>query len=199
MLEKCKRDGTDINLAFLNQINTPRDEVLGSPAQRMMARRLKSTLPCAEDVQKPKPFDGVVIKHRLSEKRQQQKKYYHKQAKYLPTLKKGDVIRMQTNNGNNQIGLVQRCAETTLIIHCTVTYMVKNTGETRHLLKVSEPNPECIVNLQQQSTSEGTKIKPAVSTKSLYKSGNLATNSNVVITRSGRVSKPNSRYNDYFT
>ena len=68
MLEKCKGGGTDINLAFLYQRNTPRDEVLGSPAQRMMARRLKCTLPCAEDLLKPKLLDGVVIKHRLSEK-----------------------------------------------------------------------------------------------------------------------------------
>ena len=48
--EKCKRDGTDINLAMLNQRNTPRDEVLGSPAQRLMSRRSKSTIPCPDDL-----------------------------------------------------------------------------------------------------------------------------------------------------
>lgn len=52
LLEKCKRDGTDINLAWLNQRNTPRDEILGSPAQRLMSRRLKSTIPCPGDLLK---------------------------------------------------------------------------------------------------------------------------------------------------
>ena len=49
-LAKCRKDGTDINLALLNQRNTPRDNVLGSPAQRLMSRRLKSTIPCPGDI-----------------------------------------------------------------------------------------------------------------------------------------------------
>ena len=70
LLEKCKRDGTDINLAMLNQRNTPRDEVLGSPAQRLMSRRLKYTIPCTDDLLKSQQLDGSLIKDRLSQKRE---------------------------------------------------------------------------------------------------------------------------------
>ena len=83
LLEKCKRDGTDINLALLNQRNTPHDEILGSPAQRLMSRRLKSTIPCPGDLLKRQQFDDTMVKNRLSQKRQQQKKYYDRRA-YLP-------------------------------------------------------------------------------------------------------------------
>ena len=70
LLEKCKRDGTNINLAMLNQRNTRRDEVLGSPAQRLMSRRLKSTIPYPDDLLKSQQLDGSLIKDRLILKEQ---------------------------------------------------------------------------------------------------------------------------------
>ena len=92
LLEKCKRDGSNINLALLNQRSTPRDEVLGSPAQRLMSRRLNATIPCSDNLMECQQFDGSMVKDRLNQKRQQQKKFYDKQTKCLPTLESGDVI-----------------------------------------------------------------------------------------------------------
>ena len=88
LLEKCKRDGTNINLALLNQRNTPRDEVLGSPAQILMSRRLKSTIPCSDNLLECQQFSRSMVKDRLNQKRQQQKKFYDKKTKCLPTLGK---------------------------------------------------------------------------------------------------------------
>ena len=66
LLEKCKKDGTDINLALLNQRNTPRDEVLGSPAQRLMPRRLKSTIPCSDKLLKRQQSNDSLVKDRIA-------------------------------------------------------------------------------------------------------------------------------------
>ncbi|XP_028407548.1 uncharacterized protein K02A2.6-like [Dendronephthya gigantea] len=111
LLEKCKRDGTDISLALLNQRNTPRDDILGSPAQRLMSRRLKSALPCSDNLLKRQQFNDLIVKDRLSQRRQQQKKFYDKQTKFLPALESGDVVRMQTPKGYDQLGFVVRPAE----------------------------------------------------------------------------------------
>ena len=192
LLEKCKRDGTDINLAMLNQRNTPRDEVLGSPAQRLMSRRLKSTIPCTDDLLKSQQLDGSLIKDRLNQKREQQKKFYDKQTKSLPALESGDVVRMQTPKGYNQLGFVMRAAEQPR------SFVVKSQGQEyrrnrRHLLKVPEQNPEVI---EERTNPDINKNPIAIEEK--LNSEETVTNkySNVLITRSGRVSKPNPKYKD---
>jgi hypothetical protein len=44
ILKKCKIDGSDTLLAILAQRNTPRDDQLGSPAQRLMSRNTRTSL-----------------------------------------------------------------------------------------------------------------------------------------------------------
>lgn len=51
-------DGMDVNLAILNYRNFPRDEHLGSPAQRLMNRRLRSSFPVHDSRLEPQ-----VVKH----------------------------------------------------------------------------------------------------------------------------------------
>ena len=48
LLEKCKKDGSDSLLGLLNLRNVPRDQVLGSPAQRLMSRRTRCVLHVAK-------------------------------------------------------------------------------------------------------------------------------------------------------
>ena len=44
-MEKCRRDGSDPYLELLNIRNTPRDGTLGSSAQRLKSRRLRTIVP----------------------------------------------------------------------------------------------------------------------------------------------------------
>nr|XP_039248383.1 uncharacterized protein K02A2.6-like [Styela clava] len=90
LLEKCKRDGSDPYIALLNQRNIPRDDVLGSPAQRLLARRIKSNLPIAKSLLEPKVVPTTQVHAQLTHKRMQQKKYFDKTAKSLPPLQRGD-------------------------------------------------------------------------------------------------------------
>jgi transposase InsO family protein len=188
LLEKCKKDGTDINLALLNQRNTPRDEVLGSPAQRLMSRRLKSTIPCSDKLLKRQQSNDSLVKDRLNEKRQQQKRFYDKQAKSLLALDNGDVVRMQTSKGYDKLGFVVRAEEQPR------SFVVKSQGQEyrrnrRHLLKVPEQNNE-VVEQNPVSTEEPSNTEE-------QKTVNLDKYPNVVVTKSGRISKPNPKYKDY--
>ena len=52
-MKKAVEDGVDPYLSLLNHRNTPRDTVLGSPAQRLMSRHTKILLQMAEEQLKP--------------------------------------------------------------------------------------------------------------------------------------------------
>ncbi|XP_061170340.1 uncharacterized protein K02A2.6-like [Saccostrea echinata] len=45
LLKKCRESGDDVYLALLDLRNTPRDEQIGSPMQRLMGRRRKRYSP----------------------------------------------------------------------------------------------------------------------------------------------------------
>ena len=89
----------------------------------MMSRRLKSTIPCSDNLLECQQFAGSMVKDRLNQKRQQQKKFYDKQTKCLPALESGDVIRMQTSKGYDKLGFVVRAAEQPR------SFLVKSQGQ----------------------------------------------------------------------
>ena len=99
LFKKAKMANKDPYLALLDNINVPRDTVLGSPVQRMFHRRTKTRLPTAESLLKPKIIQPDVVKRQLQFHRDKQKIYYDKSAKDLPPLKVGDLARLKTDQG----------------------------------------------------------------------------------------------------
>jgi len=87
LLEKCKKDGSDPLLGLLNLKNVPRDQVLGSPAQRLMLRCTRCVLPVARKLFIPKALNTRHISSRLKLKRQQQKSHHDQHAKPLLPLR----------------------------------------------------------------------------------------------------------------
>ena len=59
LLEKCKMDGSDPLLRLLNLRNVPRDQVLGSPAQRLMSRCTTCVLHVAKKLLVPKALKSL--------------------------------------------------------------------------------------------------------------------------------------------
>ena len=116
-MKKAREAGEDCYLSLLNHPNTPRDEVLGSPAQQLMSRRTKTTLSITGEQLQPKPKETRVVKERLQHYREQQVKYYDRTAKKLQPLKSGDVVRVQSKNGFKKKGVVVREANTSKILH----------------------------------------------------------------------------------
>lgn len=76
----------------------PTEGMDSSPAQRLMARRLKSALPVAPALLEPRVITDMVDK--LHHSRQVSKIIYDKTPKDLPELAVGEAIRMKPLPGD---------------------------------------------------------------------------------------------------
>ena len=61
LFSKAYADGKDPYLALLSYRNTPRDNLVGSPAQRLMGRRTKTLLPTTEALLKLTPVNPLPL------------------------------------------------------------------------------------------------------------------------------------------
>ena len=95
LLTKAKEDNKDPYLSLLDYRNTPRSDLLGSPAQRLMGRRTKTLLPTSSKLLEPKIIKTKVVRLKLQEDKQRQKLYYDKHAKQLTDLQPGQSVRVQ--------------------------------------------------------------------------------------------------------
>ena len=89
LMIKAKESETDPYLALLDYCNTPTEGMSSSPTQRLLGRRTKTTLPTAKELLMPTTIMNTLKK---TEKRMRQATYYNRNAKDLPSLKKGDVV-----------------------------------------------------------------------------------------------------------
>lgn len=108
LLEKTKRDGSDIYQNLLNIRNVPRDNVLGSPAQRLMSRSTRNPVHTDKRLLKPKVVKPKTVKMQLTKKRHQQKVSYDKSAKPLKPLNVNQTVRVQTQKGYDRLGTVTK-------------------------------------------------------------------------------------------
>ena len=93
LLAKSKKDQRDPYLSLLEYRNTPIDEV-GSPAQLLINRRLRSRIPQMTSQLKPRVPDPHEVNRKLSLKQQKQNYYYDRQTKSLPKIHEEDRIRV---------------------------------------------------------------------------------------------------------
>lgn len=98
MLKKCTNDNTDIKLALLNYRNTPRNDALGSPNQRLMSRTTRSLLPTNTKQLRPQAVEGVS--EMLRKAREQQKQYYDRNTRAATPLQVGEQVRLQQDHRN---------------------------------------------------------------------------------------------------
>lgn len=96
LLEKVCRSRQDPYLAILESRNTPVDG-FASPAQLLMSRNLRSTIPSLSQLQ-PKVIDTESLRQQR-ELVQQRQKYYHDQSSHsLTQLEKGESVRIKQEN-----------------------------------------------------------------------------------------------------
>ncbi|KAJ8044099.1 hypothetical protein HOLleu_11471 [Holothuria leucospilota] len=99
LLRKALDDNNDPYLALLDFRNTPRDDTLGSPAQRLFGRRTKTLIPTSRKLLEPKTIQPQQVTQGLTKRRQKQKVYFDRNTRKLPQLKIGDSVRVQTDRG----------------------------------------------------------------------------------------------------
>ena len=93
LVKKAKKDRADVYLALLDYQNTPTQGTESSAAQRQMSRRTRTLLPTTAKLLAPR----VVENHNqeIVKGQDRQAKYYNREAKDLPHLRKGDKVRIQ--------------------------------------------------------------------------------------------------------
>ena len=79
--------------------NIPRDDVLGSPTQRMLGRRTRTGLPTKDSLLKPDFVRSDRINQGLEEDRERQKWYFDRNTREIPKPKVGDAVRLHTKSG----------------------------------------------------------------------------------------------------
>ena len=99
MRTKCEEAGDDIYLALLDLRNTPRDDVTGSPMQRLQGRRAQTRLPTADSLLIPSSSQPTVVHDKMMEYRRKQKLYHDRGSKSLQEFKPHDAVRVWTPEG----------------------------------------------------------------------------------------------------
>jgi len=99
LLKKCQATGEDLYLALLQIRNTPRDEVTGSPVQRLFSRRTRTRLPTAPQKLKPQVIPPEQVAARLYEDRHvKAKSYFDQHTRPLKPIEPDTTIRVRTGN-----------------------------------------------------------------------------------------------------
>ena len=95
-IESLLKKAQDPYKALLNYRNTPLEGIGLSPAQLLMGRRLKITLPTHADLQ---THGAEEVKEHFQKRKLQEKVYYDKQnGKELPPLNNGEKVTLQHGN-----------------------------------------------------------------------------------------------------
>ena len=89
LLTKAYRDGKDPYISIMEYRNTPVDQI-GSPAQLLMSRRLRSVIPTTKSLLQPKVINEDLASSKIMLQKTRQKLYYAWQ-KIQGTSK--DIIR----------------------------------------------------------------------------------------------------------
>ncbi|CAC5362482.1 unnamed protein product [Mytilus coruscus] len=142
MLSKSKQDGKDPFIAMLKYRNTPLEN-LDSPAQLLMNRRLRTTIPTIKNRLKPKCGNLKNTQRKMKQQKMNQKQYYDKSSKPLPELQLNDTIRFQHNpKGKWDQGTVVRNNNTpnSYVIETPEGQIFKRNR--KHLLRTKEDKIE---------------------------------------------------------
>ncbi|XP_075560013.1 uncharacterized protein LOC142591589 [Dermacentor variabilis] len=90
LLNKCPFSTLEFYSALFEWRNTPRDEQLQSPAQRLMGCHTRSQLPVLNCHLEPKTIRMEAVRQRLQEIRHKQRSYYNRTTRALPDLGSGN-------------------------------------------------------------------------------------------------------------
>ena len=85
--------GNDFYLALLDVRNTLQEGFHPSPAQRMMSRRTRTTLPVSSSLLKSRVPENTMQSIRRNQAKQRH--YYNRGAKSLEQLREGDRVKLQ--------------------------------------------------------------------------------------------------------
>ncbi|XP_064456892.1 uncharacterized protein K02A2.6-like [Ornithodoros turicata] len=184
VLRKCALDGSDIQMALLNLRNTPRNEGLGSPAQRLYSRRTKTTIPMHSKLLQPKVIQGV--RHKLNTERDRQKRYGDQHTRQAPKMAVGQSVKVWEGHRHWIPGTVIRHLDEPRSV-------IVKTQKGLHRRNTSFVRP---TKAEQQRTDTQTRsAEHCVPQQVTHSTFDDDTEDDRTLTRSGRSVKPVVRLN----
>ena len=136
LYKKAMEGNNSFDLALLEYRNTPISGMDLSPAQLLMSRRLRSTLPMTHSLLTPTINEDVT--ERLKDRQEKQQVYYNRGARPLPPLSEGDTVQYKTGKSWRPAVVISRCLE------APRSYLIKNDNNRsirrnrRHLKKTPQ-------------------------------------------------------------
>ena len=195
LLRKCKISGQDLKLALLNFRNTPRDN-LGSPAQRLYSRRMRTTIPITEKLLKPEVMTDTS--ECLEAARQKQKYYHDLHAKQSDAKFQigQNVMLKQAPRTWTPAKIISPAAPRSFKVMTPEGEYRRNTSAIRPTkLKFDIKRKKKIPEFPTPCESPSISDPPEKTISSEMKPSDISTppNSKMYITRSGRTVKPTQR------
>ncbi len=136
LLTKAYRDGKNPYISIMEYRNTPVDQI-GSPAQLLMSRRLRSVIPTMKSLLQPKVINEDLASSKIMLQKTQQKLYYDRRSKELPKISQGEQVRIKQGKAWNPAVVTKQANTPRLfILQCPdgSTYR-KNR---KHIIKTKE-------------------------------------------------------------
>ena len=163
LLTKAKASNQDPYLSLLSYRNMPFQQ-MGSPAQLLMNRRLRTDLPTHPNELLPKLTDPKATRKALEQKKQ--KRYYDRSEKELPPLHPNDSVRI-CHKGNWEPAVAIDLDETPRSYHVRTQDGSTFRRNRRHLLQVTKSEDN-----EQTATAETTMINVEKSPTKVTHEGN---------------------------
>ncbi|XP_064648773.1 uncharacterized protein K02A2.6-like [Lineus longissimus] len=197
LLKKAKEAVQDPYLALLTYRDTPRSNDFESPAQLLLGRRLRSQIPVVADELKPNHPNSNLVHEKLLGRKAVAKSMHNKHSRrtpYQPLLPR-DNVRIHNGKVWEPAEVVDRTDQPR-------SYNVKTTNgnvlrrNRSHLKKIPDnsvrtADEQFSIPIEEsghdQTDNQNIHIPPVVHVETRRP----------VVTSSGRVVKPNSRYKDY--
>ena len=204
MLKKCFKDQSDPYIALLNYRNSPRNEVLQSPNQRLMSRLTRTTLPVSPELLKPKIIPDVH--ENITKMRQNYKSNYDNSATPSKPFHAGDRVRIQRNHRDWITGVVEELPKhgpRSLVIRTDDGKLLRrNTIHIQPTKSIIQAPKSVTANIPPSNsdslkhTNNRSKIPntPDPTTSTQINKSPDSTNSPAKTTRYGRVLRQPDRY-----
>ncbi len=169
LLYKADKRGQDPYIALLEYRNTPIDQI-GSPAQMLMSRRLRSVLPTTKAQLTPKVVNEDLAQQKLAQKHATHKKYYDRSTRIKSQMSEGDPVHVQLHpqskwtpgvvHSRNQIPRSYNI-ETPSGVYKRNSRFIRRTPNVRENVKLTEPQnptPEPQVHPERQAPA-GAQVR----------------------------------------
>lgn len=190
LLKKCWYDGSDVHEALVMLRNTPRNDTLGSPAQRLFSRNLRTFIPTEKEKLKPKVMDNVT--RELAKLRFQQKIYADKISSPFKQLEVNEKVRMKVGHREWIPATVVEKTKFPRSVIVETTAGKKYRRNNIHLQRTKANIPDLSYDTDVQTIPENIPLEePAAPAQPPVVVPN---NGDEIRTRSGRLIKKPERY-----